>query len=358
MKARNILWVTGVLIFPLLLKSAESNFMIHSLNETVSNEAVSMEKKVGYIFAHGLGANQEQALLFSPNQTNKWLINKPLVLFDFPDAKNNPMEYHSSHVNLGQEHDIARLKESFEKAESTLQGYKFIIAAISRGSATAINFVALHQPESVAALVLESPFDTITNVIQHLLRRFYVNWVPFSKKIALKLAKSSFPRLNPKGIVPLNVIHKIKSTIPIMIIHSSRDRTIPINSSRNLYRSLLLAGHPHAYFLELASGEHGKLVYSIESDLYAHVLHAFYKKYDLPHNPHFAAQGENMLKHCQPTLDEINKKIKKNRSRSDYLDDDCDEIDDFDPLLYYASEKANHFSLEVSPLSTKMHTIF
>ena len=42
------------------------------------------------------------------------------------------MEYHSSHVNLGQEIDIARLKESFEKAKNALEGHRFVLAGISQ----------------------------------------------------------------------------------------------------------------------------------------------------------------------------------------------------------------------------------
>lgn len=352
MKARNIFFSIGTCMIPIVLYNAEPNFMIHPC-DSVS----PLEKKIGYIFAHGLGATQAQAALFLSNSTNKWLINKPLIVFDFPDSKNNAMEYYCSEVNLGQELDIARLKEAYDKAKSLLENHRFVLAGISRGSATVINYVALHQPASIAALVLESPFDTISNVIKHLLRRFHINWIPFSKKIAIKLAQSNFPLLNINGIFPLNVVHKIPSHIPIFIIHSRKDRTIPINSSRNLYRSLVLAGHNHVYFLELASGEHGKLAYSIESDLYAYVVHAFYKKYGLPHNVQYALHGENMLKHCQPTVEEINKKIKKSKGKEDFLNDD-DTTTNFEALNYDIIEKNNHFELDISPFRIKLDTIF
>lgn len=360
MKARNIFLCLVVIAFsifkmPVLLcnkpKGTESNFFIHTEENSIPNS----EKKIGYIFAHGLGASQDQASLFMATSSEKWLINKPLVVFDFPDSKKKPMEYHSLHVNLGQERDISRLKEIHELAEYFLKGYRFIFAGISRGSAAILNYVAEHQPDSVAGIVVECPFDTLNSIIKHLLRRFHVNWVPFSRKIALKLAKNNFPSLNTKGIFPLNVIHKIKSDIPIMIVHSRKDRTIPVNSSRNLYKSLVCAGHNNVYFLELASGEHGKLVHSIESDLYANVLHAFYKKYNLPHDVQFALNGENMLKFCQPTVEEISKKIKKSKSTDDFLDPEFDG--DFDDD-FFRLEKNFSFELEVSPLSTAIHTLF
>ena len=97
------------------------------------------------------------------------------------------MEYHNSYVNLGQDLYIHRLKESHEKALSHFKMNKYVIAGISRGAVTAINYVAEYQPSSIAGLVLESPFDTLQSVIKHLLRRFCVNWIPGAKKLALKL---------------------------------------------------------------------------------------------------------------------------------------------------------------------------
>lgn len=287
-------------------------------------------QKIGYLFAHGLGATQEQASIFLPaGNSNQWIIKKPAILFDFPDAK-GIMEYHHEFVNLGQELDIKRLAFVLDHACQSIPDHKFILTGVSRGAATIINYAALNQPSSIAALILESPFDTLKNVIKHLLRRFCVNWIPYSKEIAYKIAKKNFPLLNIDGIVPLDVINRINKEIPILIIHSQRDKTISINSSRNLYSMLIRAGHAHVYLLELASGDHGKLLQGIEGPLYHSVVHAFYKKYHLPCNPLFAQTGEAMLKYCRPTLDEINKRIRK--SRSGVFDDDQSWNEEITPL--------------------------
>jgi predicted esterase len=253
MKARKIFLISGSLFLPVLFNGAEPNFSIYYCPEQTNSS-----DKIGYIFAHGLGATHEQASLFLPLVSKRWIFNTPTILFDFPDAKNNNMEYHATHVNLGQETDIQRLEYAFEKACEQFPEYKFVLGGISRGSATIINFVALHQPQSIGALVLESPFDLVDNVINHILERFCLRWIPFSKKIAYKIAKKNFPLLNMNGVFPIYVVNKIPRTIPIIIIHSRRDKTIPINSSRNLYKELLVAGHTHVYILELASGQHGK----------------------------------------------------------------------------------------------------
>ena len=340
MRARKLV-LCGSIMLPTLLCAVEENFTILDNLDLLS--AIKMEK-IGYLFAHGLGATQEQSSLFLPTSIKKWLINKPAVLFDFPDSKSNNMEYYNAKVNLGQELDIQRFDTIFHKAITRLTDYKFILSGISRGAATIINYVALNHPEQISALVLESPFDTLINIIKHLLRRFHVSWIPFSKKIAFKIAKKHFPLLNPNGIFPIKVINRIPSTLPILFIHSRNDRTIPINSSRNLYKSLIQAGHHNAYIFELASGDHGKLMLGDESELYKNVVHAFYKRYHLPHDPFSAQLGEPMLKYCQPTLDEINKRIRRNRSSDDLIFEN--DIDDMYEELTQFDEEIMNIQLE------------
>lgn len=320
MKARNIIAYSTLLFLPTKTFMGEPNFTLHQ------NVYEDNPHKVGYIFAHGLGATQEQSLLYLPTQQQQehWIITKPFFLFDFHDAKNNNMEYYGSKVNLGQELDIERLFMAHIKAGEMLPDHKFVLSGISRGAATIINYVALQEQllKLIAALVLESPFDTFTNVIKHLLRRFHVSWFPFSKKIALRIAKKNFPLLNLNGIFPIKTIQKIPHHIPTLISHSRRDRTIPINSSRNLYKAAALSGNPHVYLFEIASGDHGRIVQGPEGNLYVEVVHAFYKKYNLPHHAALAQRGEAMLKHCQPTIVEVNKRIKKTRSLESIYDEE------------------------------------
>ncbi len=311
-KKINFFWV--IIVLYSFSYSAEPNITFHECS-------LLSPEKIGYIFAHGLGATQEQAALFLAT-SDHWVINKPAVLFDFPDSKNNVMDFHYELVNLGQKLDIERLDFTLTIALEKLQNHKFILSGISRGASTILNYTALHNNDHIAALVLESPFDTITNVIKHLLKRFHINWIPFSKEIGLKLAKRNFPLLNINGIFPLDVVHKIPSHIPILIIHTKHDKTISINSSRSLYKALLLSGHANTYLLELASGDHGKLILGPEADLYKCVVHAFYKKFNLPYNNAYAQRGQTMLLYCQPTLEEITKRIQKNRFNMDDMNDD------------------------------------
>lgn len=209
-----------------------------------------------YIFAHGLGATQEQALPFCTD--SEWVIHTPLVLFNFPDALGNDVTYKHDKVNLGQELDMERLRWVYEKTVEQYPDCSIVLCGVSRGAATVINFVASHKPAAVKAIVLESPFDTFENVANHLLKRFHVGWIPFSKSICLRLIRKYFPLLDVNGICPAKTIGQIPRNISILLMHSRRDKTIPVHSSRSLYKALVNAGHPQAYFLESASGEHAK----------------------------------------------------------------------------------------------------
>lgn len=296
----------NTLLLPSLLFGSDPNFIIHFPQDNNHSTV--------YLSAHGLGATQQQAQALLPH--NKyWIINMPLAVFDFPDAKPSHLEYDPKQVNLGQQADIDRLRYAYYKTRQELPHHDIVLTGVSRGAVTAYNCIALHKLENVKALVLESPFDTFNSVVKHLLRRFHIGWIPFSRKLAIRYVKKTFPLFDINGIFPLNISHMMPCDIPILIVHSKKDKTIPIKSSRLIYCALLQNGHKDVYLLELNEGDHGKLIAGPEGELYQNVVHAFYKKYNLPHNPTFAQRGEAILKNCQPSLESMKKYAKKLKKR-------------------------------------------
>jgi predicted esterase len=277
---------------------------------------------VSYLFAHGLGATYNQATsLFAQIRCEQadgsivcnpyWIMKDPIALFNFPDAKNDQNEYHKEAVNLGQQKDMARLHEAIRATKNELPNHDLILAGISRGSAAIINYVALYQPDCVKALVLESPFDTLKSIINHLMKRFGVSWVPFSEKIGFKIAQSQFPELDLQGVVPLKTAPYLPYDLPILLIHSKKDKVIPVKCSREIYMILRQTGHQHVYLFELHNGAHGKLMNGPDAIHYQNVVHAFYKKYKLPHHEPFARDGEHLLLLSQPTINDV--KIRNTR---------------------------------------------
>ncbi len=317
------------------------------INFTVRETSTNHQTTTAHIFAHGLGATQQQGInIFSrvvgksskgsiiTNQ--RWLIDEPLVLFDFPDAKGNNNEYHRKQVTLGQEKDINQLAQAYQKTCELFPQHNIVLSGVSRGAATIINFIAQHETYQVKALILESPFDKLSSIVKHLLARFRIHWFPFSKQIAYKVCRRHFPNVNINGIFPINVIQGIPSTIPVMLIHSKTDKVIPINSSRRLYIKLKEAGHQNVYLVELSSGSHGKLLLGTDADFYHYVVHALYKKYGLAYHPEFAHHGDNLLSICQPSIEEVKKRFKRKRKPKEPsidIDDDFDDEELEDDLI-------------------------
>lgn len=275
-------------------------------------------ERIAYLFAHGLGASQKQAISLSntniSNLGNDFcIIGKPLVLFDFPDARTREDEYRAKYVNLGQKRDLQRLHSVYHRALAELPDHNFVLMGLSRGAAAILNYVALYDPQKIRALVIESSFDTIKGIIKNLMRRFHVDWLPFSMQIGMKIAQSQFPDLDVKGIFPLDTIVKLPKDIPIILIHSKKDKVIPIKSSRKIYLVLKSLGYENIYLLELSEGLHGKLMQGPEAEIYQNVVHAFYKKCNLPCNDMLALKGEPFLPLCQPSIPEIVYRIKRKK---------------------------------------------
>ena len=159
--------------------------------------------------------------------------------------------------------------------------------------------------------------EELESIVKHLLKRFGIGWVPFSERIGLKIAQSQFPELKINGIFPHKTASAIPLGMPILIVHSKKDKVVPIKCSRRLYIQLRQTGHYNVYFLELSEGLHGKLMSGSDASTYQNVVHAFYKRYNLPHEPFFAQQGEPLLNACQPSIHEV--KARSKRSEIDAI---------------------------------------
>lgn len=282
----------------------------------------SQQHGVVYIFAHGLGANKNQGIdLLLPEskvlKNNEWIVHYPSVFFNFPDAKHEPGDYDRAKVNLAQQDDCQRLKEVYRKVRTDYPDHTIVLVGISRGAATILKVASQEQLDNLGALVLESPFDTLSSIIDHLLRRFCVQWVPFAEHMARAICKKHFPNIDIQGTFPIDVAHQLPKEIPVLFIHSKKDKVVPLNSSRLLYSKLINNGHTDAYLLELNAGLHGKLVQGPDKDCYLFAVQAFYKKYGLPHEPDMAQRGHYILESARPNIEEVYNALQKRVSYAD-----------------------------------------
>ena len=109
-------------------------------------------------------------------------------------------------------------------------------------------------------------------------------------------------------------MHNINKELPLLIIASLEDELIPARNIATIYTKLVDCGHKHAYFLLLDKGAHAYLLENEDAHLYLNTVHAFYKKYSLPHNASFAAQGETLLAQCQPSKKIVDEALKNKKS--------------------------------------------
>lgn len=191
-------------------------------------------------------------------------------------------------VNLAQEKDLAIFKQTYNnlvalnKEDSCKKS--IVLYGTSRGSATVFNFAALEHPEHVSAIICEGLFDSL----EHLTARCSP-WVNFLSSILPKVGQ-----FDHQGIVPIKLIERMPKHIPILLITSRKDTTVPCECTINMYNQLRATGHSNTHILILEKSSHNFYPYGIkkECELYENVVHAFYKKYGLPYIAEYANKGE------------------------------------------------------------------
>lgn len=253
-----------------------------------------------FIFAHGLGGDDEQVNWYKSGATTQLsLVPTDCVTFNFPDAefkisgnRRIKLPLDNTKVTLAQEDDIQALNTVYKQVRQETPTSKIVLVGMSRGAATIITFVATEQPKYIKALILEAPFDTVERIMTQLKKK-YAHAPQATREAVFNFWR--FPKYKKQGIKPLTVIDKIDKNIPVLLIHSRQDTLIPIASSRTLYKKLKATGHKHVHLLELPYGEHAQYQLGKSAAQYTQVVHAFYKKYDIPHDSALARKGQKLF---------------------------------------------------------------
>lgn len=281
-------------------------------------------EEIVYLFAHGLLTNQNLARYYAqiptldvqiqnnqlyaqtksgykhiwplqnPNDDSFWIIKNPFYTFNFPDAGRG-LGFDWNQTSLAQENEIQTLANEYEKIKQK----KIVLVGMSRGASVILNFLGTRPSNSIIAAVVESPFDSIVETLDTLCKIAGVNWIPmFIRHNSPNLYCGKY---DPNGIFPIKIAHNINKELPLLIIASLEDTLIPAANSAAIYHKLRDLGHQNVYFLLLDKGAHAYLLENDDTPLYLNTVHAFYKKYDLPHNQTFATQGDAILAQCQPS---------------------------------------------------------
>lgn len=227
--------------------------------------------QVVYLFSHGIADSQEQARRYAECD----VIKDPWVSFNYPDAIKNIVLISPSKLNFAQDNDIEALYKAYLKVRTDYPDHKIVLVGMSRGASTIITFLAKYQPLDIAAVVLESPFSSLETVLAYLFKEQSLLF-----RTALSLA-SSVGKYKREGPRPIDVIHDIPHTIPILFICSLQDRLVPASSTQLLYQRLCESGHPKAHILSLEYGKHAKIINGASREEYLSTIKEFYTQYGI-----------------------------------------------------------------------------
>lgn len=256
------------------------------------------------IFAHGILDSGEQVTSYTQQKAGRHaIIFRPYATFNFADACTvyGLKLCKFWNCSFGQENDIQTLDNAYRQLVERFPLHDMILVGMSRGSSVIISYVATYHPKEVKALVLESPFDRVQSALDAA-----VDQIPLiiscvvTRALASSILRTIACNYNPCALQPVDLIDKISLDLPVLLIASEEDKLVRIQSTYALYKKLCNAGHQHVYLLRLTKGRHSKLLHAENGQQYAQVVHAFYQKYNLPHDPILAEQGQELLmkSHC------------------------------------------------------------
>lgn len=268
-----------------------------------------------YLFSHGLAGSRNQAYLYTKTSQkdgelivhDRYILDEPLVTFDYPDSTDRFWKVRRSLTTLGQESEIAELERHYELIIERSENDEphIVLFGISRGASAAVSFLGTAERPAICAAIVESPFDCFETVQRFLAKRIFIHWIPGIQAICRGITKMVFPKYTPTGLHPINAVTNIRKDLPILFICSKQDELVPYQCTVNLYHALRQAGHEHAYILILNHGAHGQLLHKSIGSSYQSVVHAFYKKYNMPHDEKLARNGKARLAKCQPKFDHV-----------------------------------------------------
>lgn len=269
------------------------------------------QKKVITVFSHGIADTWQQVHGYVKSYTkddttyrnDRYLIHTPFVSFNYPDATNNFYRVNYHETSFGQENEIGRLNKAYISATSHYKNgdSDIILWGLSRGASNVLIFAGLYELANVKAIVIESPYHTMSEVLESVMVKKNLTWIPLS--YLETVTEYIFKKYTRYGWSPAKCLENISKDIPILIICSQEDRLVPASTSINIYKKLVESGHKHTYIFIADHGKHAAILQGPDGEKYQYVVNAFYKKYNLPHCPTSATQGKSLLAFCQPQFE-------------------------------------------------------
>lgn len=247
--------------------------------------------KIKTVFAHGYGDTYRQAYHY------KDLIAGSLETFNFPDVEEQSLIYRKK-TGMAQDNEIECLMTEIKRVQGKKDLTPILLFGVSRGASTIITTTSQMATDELAnlrGLVLESPFATFDDVVDGIINQSQIlKRIPLIRSVGVQLPEIFFGGYRRNGIRPINVIEQLPKDLPILFIASEEDQLVPALSTIKLYNKLRARGHKNIHLYLSPKGRHANILTDY-GEPYRWVTHAFYKRYNIPHNEKFAEKGKSLL---------------------------------------------------------------
>lgn len=271
----------------------------------------STEKQAHTLFFHGMFdtpqnqikrfneaiATDSEAIKFEDAQKDpSW---NPLNLIMYLAVKKiKNCEISRSHMHLGQENDILQVKQAVEAQPSD---QPLILFGCSRGAATVLTAMGTYNFPQVKALVLDAAPAVMHETLYPKLRKLGIQL-----RYAHGIFRTIFPNYPKNPLTALGAIKDIKNKeLPILILHSMEDVTVPYEHALKLYQECKKQGFVNVHLVMLPKGKHAYLLQNLEvKEQYLRSVHSFYKTYRLPYNEQWATE-----KLQNPSIEQVEREI-------------------------------------------------
>lgn len=282
----------------------------YSLSSVMNNNNIIInENKFTFVYSHGFNS----AGIKSKKYIRQEILPKNTLSFNYEDAtrylaltEGVGLAFGLHNSAIGQLNDVKKLAEQIDQINSD----NIILFGESRGASTIINYLGsqIAKPSKIKAVILDSPFDELINVISFKLKNLHL-----SRFLKPKFVERCFSSISKnytlEGLQPINTIKNVSKEIPVLFICSKEDSLIPWTSSLELYKCLIRSGHKRVHILTLAHGNHAFLTDGKCKKQYRNGVHAFFNKYSIPCHECYAVKGEKEILSSQPTIEQIDKFI-------------------------------------------------
>ncbi|HUV14516.1 MAG TPA: alpha/beta fold hydrolase [Acidobacteriota bacterium] len=202
------------------------------------------DSKPPIVFAHGLFRNRQEVREIACRMNE---LGYPGLLFDF----RNHGKSSKGSTTLGrlERLDILGAVDFLKKAHGADQVF---LLGISMGAVSSI-MAASDEPDSIAGIVADSPFDTLQNTVsQHVWLLLRLPRFPFSNLFVWNLE-----RLGEFSGADLDAVKALQSlsTVPVLLVYGQDDQRMPETVATRLYDA---AASPNKKLFIVPGAGHGQ----------------------------------------------------------------------------------------------------